>query len=161
MNFKPDLTPKQMIELGVFTNTYFTPKEAKHIPPAWKYTPGNFKKPDKMANAFKVTSGLSREEWQAKGWIHKDDPLGWFQWYCRYFLGRRHEDDERQIKRQLAFTRHHQQLINKGRADILSRRVQRQACLQWAYDPLPDFAFKPEETTFKKIKRILDENRFE
>lgn len=91
---------------------------------------------DKEKNFFKVRASQSLAEWRRKGWIYKDDPRGWFQWYCRYYMGRRipHED-ERQIKRWLAIRRHISQLKRHCEAgDIRCRPVQRQALLHWAYD---------------------------
>lgn len=136
-DFKPDLTPQQMLELGVFGGQYFgdIPKE---FPNTW------FKKaklsqdghPHKELNHYEVLASQSRSVWLAKGWIHKDDPLGWFQWYCRYYLGRRHPDDERQIKRWRAMKRHVTQITsNCKNQDQSCRRRQRQAILHWAYDP--------------------------
>ncbi|MFA5999797.1 MAG: hypothetical protein WC783_02325, partial [Candidatus Paceibacterota bacterium] len=73
--------------------------------------------------------------WKAKGWIRPQDPRGWFEWYCRYYLGRRTKDDERQIKRWLAMRRHIMQIKNNCRAgDEHCRPRQRQALLHWAYD---------------------------
>jgi hypothetical protein len=135
-DFKPQLTPKEMLELGVFGGYYFEgiPRE---FPASWfmhaKLSPD--KKLHKELNYFGVLASQSRDEWKKKGWIHKDDPLGWFQWYCRYYQGRRHEDDERQIKRWKAMTRHIAQVVqNCRRGDEFCRPRQRQALLQWAYD---------------------------
>jgi len=73
--------------------------------------------------------------WRQKGWIHKDDPRGWFLWYCRYYMGRRHTDDLRQIKRWLAIKRHIAQLKKHCKTgDLNCRKKQRQAILHWAYD---------------------------
>ena len=88
-------------------------------------------------NRFKVKAGLTRREWLSKGWIFKEDPLGWFQWYCRFKNGRRIPHiDEIQIKRWKAFRRHVMAIKkNCEQGDIHCRRKQRQAILQWAYNP--------------------------
>ena len=88
-------------------------------------------------NRFKIKSGLSRKHWLEKGWIFKEDPLGWFQWYCRFSMGRRITHiDERQIKRWKGFKRHVMAIKkNCEPNDINCRKKQRQAILQWAYDP--------------------------
>ena len=135
-DFKPHLTPKEMLELGVFGGYYFEsiPKE---FPDDWfsKAKLSVKGKPSKELNYFRVNASQSREVWQAKGWICKDDPRGWFQWYCRYYMGRRHEDDERQIKRWQAITRHISQVLNNcERGDDFCRPRQKQAILHWAYD---------------------------
>ena len=134
--FKPQLTPKKMLELGVFGGAYFG-LNVKEYPKSWFINAKISKNFDVNLNRFKVKSGLSRKEWQEKGWIFKKDPLGWFQWYCRYSCGRRIAHiDEIQIKRWKAFTRHVTAIKkNCEPGDIYCRRRQRQAILQWAYDP--------------------------
>ncbi|MBP6884070.1 MAG: hypothetical protein KBC06_02455 [Candidatus Pacebacteria bacterium] len=134
--FKPDLTPREMLELGIFGGLYFsdTPKE---FPKAWftkaKLSPDG--KRHKELNFFGVNASQPLSVWQAKGWINPQDPRGWFEWYCRYYMGRRTADDERQIKRWLAMRRHITQIKNNCRAgDIFCRPRQRQALLHWAYD---------------------------
>lgn len=134
--FMPDLSPKQMLALGIFGGTYMTDCRTE-FPKDWferaKLSPEGY---DKEKNFFKVRASQSLAEWRRKGWIYKDDPRGWFQWYCRYYMGRRipHED-ERQIKRWLAIRRHIAQLKRNCTAgDIHCRPVQRQALLHWAYD---------------------------
>jgi hypothetical protein len=90
---------------------------------------------DPNLNFFGVHASKPLSYWQAKGWIHPEDPRGWFQWYCRYFLGRRIPDDLRQIKRWKAMQRHVSQLQKHCRPrDLSCRRRQRQALLHWAYD---------------------------
>ena len=86
--FKPQLTPKQMLELGVFGGSYFGIK-IEEFPKSWFKKAKISKNFDVNLNRFKVKSGLSRKHWVEKGWIFKEDPLGWFQWYCRYSMGRR------------------------------------------------------------------------
>jgi hypothetical protein len=90
---------------------------------------------DPEVNLFGVRAPQSLAEWRAKGWIWEDDPRGWFQWYCRYYMGRRCPDDERQIKRWANMRRHIAQITkNCERYDMDCRPRQRQALLHWAYD---------------------------
>lgn len=137
-DFKPQLTPKEMLDLGVFGGWYF---EGDHdeLPADWlkdaKLSASGF---DLSCNSFKVAAGQSRQIWQSKGWITPEDPLGWFQWYCRYAMGRRIEGtDDFQIKRWKAFGPRHIGGIraNCEPGNIWCRPGQRQALLQWAYDP--------------------------
>ena len=134
--FKPDLSPKKMLGLGVFGGSYFGYK-IKEYPKSWFRNVKISKSFDVTLNRFKVKSGLSRKEWLEKGWIFKEDPLGWFQWYCRFSNGRRIPYmDEIQIKRWKNFRRHVMAIKkNCERGDLSCRRRQRQAILQWAYDP--------------------------
>ncbi len=134
--FKPQLTPKKMLELGVFGGAYFG-LNIEEYPKSWFVKAKISKNFDVSLNRFRVASGLSREHWIKKGWIFKEDPLGWFQWYCRFSLGRRISHvDEIQIKRWKNFTRHVRAIEkNCETADLTCRRRQRQAILQWAYDP--------------------------
>jgi len=134
--FKPQLTPKKMLELGVFGGAYFGLK-IKEYPKSWFTKSKISKNFDVNLNRFKVKSGLSRNHWLKKGWIFKEDPLGWFQWYCRFSMGRRIAHiDEIQIKRWKNFTRHVQAIKkNCEEGDLRCRRKQRQAILQWAYNP--------------------------
>lgn len=134
-DFVPELTPKEMLELGVFGGKYMTDTK-KEFPESWfknaKLSPHG---QDCKKNFFSVCASQPLSVWQQKGWIHKDDPRGWFQWYCRYYMGRRHEDDERQIRRWRAFKRHQAQVqAYCRRGDFICRPRQRQALLQWAYD---------------------------
>ncbi len=134
--FAPELTPKQMLALGIFGGKYMTDCR-KEFPESWwktaKLSPGGH---DPSVNYFGVSAGSSLSAWRKKGWIHPDDPRGWFQWYCRYYMGRRlPEEDERQIRRWKAFRRHIAQVeANCERGDLFCRPRQRQALLQWAYD---------------------------
>ena len=134
--FKPEISPKKMLELGVFGGSYFGSK-IKEYPKSWLQKAKLSKNFDVNLNRFKVKSGLSREHWMEKGWIFKEDPLGWFQWYCRFSMGRRIPHiDQIQIKRWKNFKRH-VMAINKNceEGDLSCRRKQRQAILQWAYTP--------------------------
>jgi len=134
--FKPQLTPKKMLELGVFGGAYFG-LNIKEYPKSWFINAKISKNFDVNLNRFKAKSGLSRKEWQEKGWIFKQDPLGWFQWYCRFSNGRRIPHiDEIQIKRWKNFNRHVAAIKkNCESIDLNCRRKQRQAILQWAYNP--------------------------
>ena len=134
--FKPELTPKKMLELGVFGGSYFGSK-IKEFPKSWFVNAKLSKDFNVSLNYFKIKSGLSREHWIEKGWIFKEDPLGWFQWYCRFCNGRKIPHvDEIQIKRWKNFRRHVLAIKkNCDEGDIGCRRRQRQAILQWAYNP--------------------------
>lgn len=134
-SFKPDLTPKQMLALGVFGGKYMTDCAAE-FPADWfqkaKLSPAG-KNP--KLNYFGVDASQPLSEWRRKGWIHEDDPRGWFQWYCRYHMGRRMEDDARQITRWKQIVRHVAQLKKHCEpSDFSCRPRQRQALLHWAYD---------------------------
>lgn len=133
--FKPELTPKEMLELGVFGGKYMTDCQ-NEFPKDWfKKAKLNPKFHDPNLNYFKVNASQPLSFWRKKGWIHPDDPRGWFQWYCRYYMGRRHEDDERQIKRWKLMKRHIAQIKKYCKPkDLNCRRKQRQALLHWAYD---------------------------
>ncbi|MFA6608613.1 MAG: hypothetical protein WCT07_01745 [Candidatus Paceibacterota bacterium] len=133
--FKPDLSPREMLELGVFGGKYMTDCK-EEFPKSWFIKAKlNSEKYDKSLNYFGVQASQSLAEWRKKGWIHEDDPRGWFQWYCRYYLGRRHVDDARQIKRWVNMRRHITWLQGAcRRGDFLCRPKQRQALLHWAYD---------------------------
>ena len=133
--FKPELTPKEMLALGIFGGKYMTDCRAE-FPADW-FTKARLcpEKHDARLNFFGVNASQPLSEWRRKGWLHDDDPRGWFQWYCRYWMGRRHPDDERQIKRWKAVRRHIQQLKKHCRkGDFECRPRQRQALLHWAYD---------------------------
>ena len=136
-DFKPDLAPKEMLELGVFGGSYFA-GEIDEYPKSWFKKAKISKEFNKDLNYFKVKAGLSFEEWKKKGWIMKEDPKGWFEWYCRFYMGRRILDvDKIQIKRWKAFGPRHIGGIKKNcdSMDLDCRKVQRQALLQWAYKP--------------------------
>jgi hypothetical protein len=133
--FAPDLAPQEMLELGVFCGKYLTDCRAE-FPAAWfaraRLATG---RRDCRLNFFGVDASQPLSVWRARGWIHEDDPRGWFQWYCRYWMGRRMEDDARQIARWKAIRRHVRQIEkNCEPGDISCRPRQRQALLHWAYD---------------------------
>ncbi|MCC2600871.1 hypothetical protein [Sphingopyxis yananensis] len=135
-DFQPELTPAQMLSLGVFCGKYMTDCQ-QEFPADWflaaKLAP---RQPDCSLNYFGVRASVPLRVWIEKGWIYPDDPRGWFQWYCRYYSGRRlPEEDRRQISRWKAFRRHAAQVVkNCNPGDPFCRPKQRQALLQWAYD---------------------------
>ena len=134
-DFRPELTPREMLTLGVFGGKYLTDCRAE-FPASWF---ANAKlcheRHDPALNFFGVNASQPLAVWRKKGWIYRDDPRGWFQWYCRYYLGRRCPDDERQIRRWSALRRHVAQLRGACRpGDLSCRPRQRQALLHWAYD---------------------------
>ena len=135
-DFRPELSPPEMLRLGVFGGKYMTDCKDE-FPRSW-FTRARLspKHADASLNCFGVKASQSLSEWHRKGWIYPDDPRGWFQWYCRYYLGRRLPDeDARQIKRWKAMRRHVRQIqMNCEPGDIFCRRRQRQALLHWAYD---------------------------
>ncbi|PTN11167.1 hypothetical protein C8R11_11245 [Nitrosomonas aestuarii] len=133
--FLPELTPKQMLKMGVFGGKYMTDCKREY-PEDWfadvrlchQYHNPEF-------NFFGVNASQSLAIWREKGWIFAEDPRGWFQWYCRYFMGRRCSDDMRQIKRWKAMKRHAAQIRKHClKGDLNCRSRQRQALLNWAYD---------------------------
>ena len=133
--FRPELTPKEMLALGVFCGKYMTDCR-KEFPDSWfataRLSPAGR---DCALNYFGVGASQPLSVWRKKGWTHPDDPRGWFQWYCRYYRGRRCPDDERQIRRWRAASRHLAQLKKHCRpGDLHCRPRQRQALLHWAYD---------------------------
>jgi hypothetical protein len=135
-DFRPELTPPEMLRLGVFGGKYLTDCRDE-FPASWfaraKLSP---ERSDAKVNFFGVAASQPLSVWRSKGWIHPEDPRGWFQWYCRYYRGRRLPDeDTRQIKRWTAIRRHVRQLqMNCEPGDLFCRKGQRQALLHWAYD---------------------------
>lgn len=135
--FAPELTPKEMLNLGVFEGHYLTDCRAE-FPADWFVNAKLSVRPDENCNYFQVKSRQSLQVWQQKGWIIGPDVRGWFQWYCRYYMGRRlPEIDQIQIKRWRSFRRHQAQILkNCFVMDMTCRLRQRQALLQWAYNPI-------------------------
>jgi hypothetical protein len=133
-DFRPELTPKEMLELGVFGGRYMTDC-AEEFPDDWFENARLSPRRDQTLNHFGVIASQPLAVWRQKGWIHPHDPRGWFQWYCRYYMGRRGPDDDRQIKRWRAMRRHIAQIEKHcDPGDAACRPRQRQALLQWAYD---------------------------
>ena len=133
--FTPDLTPSDMLRLGVFGGKYMTDC-SEEFPARW-FAGARFcaERHDPRLNCFGVNASQSLAVWRRNGWIHTQDPRGWFQWYCRYYMGRRSADDARQIRRWRAIARHATAVRhNCEPGDIECRRRQRQALLHWAYD---------------------------
>jgi len=156
--FQPYFTPAQMLRLGVFEGKYLNDCLTE-FPAEWfldaialdKLRPQGA---DPTVNLFQVKSRLSLQEWRKNAWVpHRGskaskyaglsdpkinkDPRGWFQWYCRYWLGRRSpEIDKIQISRWKAFVRH-SGCVKKGcrAGDFSCRPIQRQALLQWSWNP--------------------------
>jgi len=134
-DFNPELTPKEMLELGVFGGKYLTDCRDEFPDDWFENARLDPEKHDADQNFFGVNASKPLWYWRMKGWIYAEDPRGWFQWYCRYYMGRRCPDDERQVKRWKAMSRHIGQLRKHCFAgDLNCRRKQRQALLHWAYD---------------------------
>ncbi len=136
--FKPELTPKEMLTLGVFGGRYM--RDCRNeFPKSWftraKLHPEGLPGHDKELNFFRVDASQPLSVWRKRGWIRSRDPRGWFQWYCRYYMGRRIDDDEWQIGRWVAIRRHATQVKKNCRPRHLEcRPKQRQVLLHWAYD---------------------------
>jgi hypothetical protein len=133
--FRPQLTPAELLKIGVFGGKYMTDC-AREFPAEWfRGAKLCAERHDPRLNFFRVNASQPLAEWRRKGWIHPDDPRGWFQWYCRYYLGRRGADDARQVRRWRNIRRHVAQLEKHcERRDLACRPRQRQSLLHWAYD---------------------------
>ena len=134
-DFRPQLTPAELLKVGVFGGRYMTDCRVE-FPGEWfEGAKLCAERHDPQLNFFRVNASQPLSEWRRKGWIHPDDPRGWFQWYCRYYMGRRCADDERQIRRWRNIRRHAAQLEKHcARRDLACRPRQRQSLLHWAYD---------------------------
>ena len=135
--FNPHFTPKEMLELGIFERKYCNDCQ-NELPSEWFINAKISDSSDPSVNYFGVKSRQSLNIWKEKGWIIGPDPRGWFQWYCRFSMGRRIPNiDNIQIKRWKAFGPRHiggiKSNCDPGNMDC--RPKQRQALLQWAYDP--------------------------
>lgn len=136
-DFTPHFSPAKMLELGIFEGKYCNDCRDE-FPADWFATAKLGDVPDAALNYFKIKSRQPLSVWKQKGWIIGPDPRGWFQWYCRYWMGRRIDDgvDDMQIKRWRAFARHAAQVRkNCPEGWLACRPRQRQALLQWSYDP--------------------------
>jgi len=142
--FKPHFSPNEMLQCGVFEGKYLNDCISE-FPKEWYITAikdGKLspEKADPNTNCFGIKSRMSLGEWKQRGWIpqtpNDPDDRGWFQWYCRFYIGRRIQGlDEIQIKRWKSFARHFGQVKkNCSEGDLTCRRKQRQALLQWGYN---------------------------
>jgi hypothetical protein len=133
-DFKPFFTPQQMLAHGVFEGKYMNDCTGE-FPADWFKNAKLSDVADETLNCFGIKSRQPLSIWREKGWIIGPDPRGWFQWYCRYYMGRRMEDDARQIGRWKAMRRHVRQIERHCEpCDHMCRPRQRQALLHWAYD---------------------------
>ncbi|MBN1168446.1 hypothetical protein JXA63_00995 [Candidatus Woesebacteria bacterium] len=134
--FKPQLSPKQMLKLGVFGGKYLNDCKDEFPKDWYKDAKMSPERKDVSKNHFGVDASQPLSFWINKGWIYPEDPRGWFQWYCRYYMGRRlPKEDKRQIGRWKAMVRHIAQIRKNCKPkDLNCRKRQRQALLHWAYD---------------------------
>lgn len=156
-NFGPSYTPKEMLDLGIFEGVYTG--VIKGIPAEYKNHPKVLPKgsePDVELNRYKVKSRQSLKEWERKGWTTKLSPLGWWEWYIKYYHGRRDDkEDKLQISRWRSFVARHQGQINANckPKDDDCRPKQRQGLLQWAWDSSEAFTPKQIEENAKRIAK--------
>ncbi len=136
-DFKPFYTPQQMLELGVFEGKYLNSCRDEY-PVEWFVNAKLSDTPNEKLNHFGLKSRLPTSWWHEKGLINPQDPRGWFEWYCRFWMGRRSDDDARQIKRWKMIARHSAQVKKNGGGDPSKRARQRQTLLQWSWNPFPD-----------------------
>ena len=133
-DFCPHFTPIEMLQMGVFEGKYLG-DDRDEYPFEFFKNARISKIANEKLNHFGIKSRLPTSEWLKAGWIHEQDPKGWFQWYCRYYMGRRTDDDARQIKRWKAMARHAGQIKKNCPGDLKKRLKQRQTLLQWSWDP--------------------------
>lgn len=138
-HFQPAYTPWRMMKLGVFGGNYFAPGAKSYFrgmsAMTERYARRNCEPFRPINNCFGVAAGLSYQEWYDRGWMHEDDPLGWFHWYCRYFNGRRHPDDARQIDRWFRYKQRWGDRLASQFAAGRPSAVVMQGLLQWSIDP--------------------------
>lgn len=162
IKFQPCYSPKDMLDRGVFEGIYTAAIEG--LPKEWydhpKVLPRG-SKPDPSINEFGVKSRLSLKEWEKNGWTTEHSPLGWWQWYCHYWLGRRiPEEDKWQIDRWYSFCARHQAQISasKDRLDLSKRLKQRQALLQWGWDSTKKFEGAVRHEALANLSRRFPDN---
>lgn len=148
--FQPNVTPLEMFQMGVFGGSYWRPIHStvvnadlsdQHLEFSELKGLSGLDSPtcNPSLNYYKAKAGSSLEQWESKGWIIKQDPYGWVQWYCRFYYGRRSPDDERQIDRWLKYAgpkgrwrrNLENQIANKGKDK--ASKVVRQGLLQWGF----------------------------
>lgn len=165
IDFYPSYTPFEMLEMGVFGGLYLN-SDREEYPVEWfeKAKLSQIGVQDSNLNYYKVLSGQPLHVWREKGWIHTQDPKGWFQWYCRYYRGRRSVDDQRQIKRWKSFIARHRAQVFKNAFDEFEfnndkyRPVQKQGLLQWAWDYRQDPKdMNVRKMNLEKLKRDIQE----
>lgn len=156
-NFCPSYTPVEMLDQGVFEGLYVA--AIPNLPSSWYKHPNVLPRGsdgDVNINRFKVKSRMSLKEWEDKGWTTKDSPLGWFQWYCYYFLGRRiPKEDKLQIGRWNSYVARHQgQIVAAKQLKDLSKRVkQRQGLLQWSWDSTKEFTDANKKSNLARLAK--------
>lgn len=138
-DFQPDLSPGAMLAAGVFNGGYFSGWGGEQLdgidPAILERGPHDLEPDAKAHNAFGIHSGLSIEEWRKRGWLRDQDPVGWFQWYCRFHSGRRSEDDARQIGRWTDFRKRWRPKTHEALGRMRPGAKTRQVLLHWGIDP--------------------------
>eukprot|EP01111_Echinosteliopsis_oligospora_P017981 TRINITY_DN800_c0_g1_i1.p1 TRINITY_DN800_c0_g1~~TRINITY_DN800_c0_g1_i1.p1 ORF type:complete len:160 (-),score=27.06 TRINITY_DN800_c0_g1_i1:40-519(-) len=148
-----------MIKFGSFGGGFFRPihssitkkdykDDYKEFPEEWyegvdieKYITNE--EYDVEVNRYHVKAGQSLRDWEKMGWIDPIDPRGWFQWYCRFYMGRRSPDDDRQVSRWIGVCgpngRWKKDLVSKilrsrkTWSDISVSPIVRQTLQHWGY----------------------------
>lgn len=157
-DFCPSYTPMEMLDKGIFEGIYTS--AIQDIPAEYKNHKKVLKRgsdPDVSINHYGIKSRQSLKEWQRKGWTTRDSPLGWWEWYIKYFLGRRlGKEDDKQIARWKSFVaRHMGQVAASCRlGDEKCHTKQRQGLLQWAWDSTTKFDEDQREKNLKRIARL-------
>ena len=136
-DFKPFYSPQEMLGMGVFEGKYLNSCKDEY-PSEWFKNAKLSDVPDPSLNYFKLKSRAPLSWWKEKNLIVSQDPRGWFEWYCRFWMGRRSPDDKRQISRWKRIARHSAQVKKHGGGDPQKRARQRQCLLQWSWNPFPD-----------------------